>query len=224
MRILLVEDDARLRTALLDDLRAAGFAADGAADGTEGEFLGQTETYDAVVLDLGLPGLDGISVLERWRRAGRAMPVLILTAREEWSEKVRGFRAGADDYLTKPFRTEEVIIRLRSLIRRAAGHATTVLDCGPLSLDTQMGLITLDGLPIRLTAFEQRLLAFLIHHTGRIVSRTELSEHLYERDTERDFNSLEVIIGRLRRKIGRSHIETIRGQGYRLVPEPEPGA
>jgi two-component system OmpR family response regulator len=198
----------------------AGFAVDTAADGEDAEFLGATETYDVVVLDIGLPSLDGISVLQRWRRAGRTMPVLILTAREDWSEKVRGFRAGADDYVVKPFRIEEVIVRCRSLVRRAAGHATSELACGPLVLDTQLGIITLDGLPLKLTAFESRMLSYLIHHAERPITRIELSEHLYERDTDRDFNSIEVIIGRLRRKIGRGMIETIRGQGYRLSAQP----
>lgn len=221
MRVLVVEDDDTIASGLVTALKEGGFATDRAADGTQGEYLGQTETYDAVVLDLGLPGLDGIAVLEAWRKAGRTMPVLILTAREEWSEKVRGFRAGADDYVTKPFRIEEVVIRLRSLVRRAAGHANTILACGPLEFDTQIGLFTRDGLALKLTAFEYRLLAYLMHHTERAVTRTELSEHLYDRDTERDFNSLEVIIGRLRRKIGSGLIETVRGQGYRLAAGPE---
>lgn len=218
MKVLLVEDDPQIGAGLSAALREAGFAVDLSTDGEDGEFLGQTETYDAVVLDLGLPGMDGISILAAWRAAGRTMPVLILTAREEWSEKVRGFRAGADDYVTKPFRTEEVVMRLRSLIRRAAGHANSIIDCGPLSLDTQLGLMSLDGLPLKLTAFEFQLLSYLIHHAGRVITRAELSEHLYERDTERDFNSIEVIVGRLRKKVGSTLIETVRGQGYRLTP------
>ena len=218
MKVLLVEDDPQIGAGLSAALREAGFAVDLSTDGEDGEFLGQTETYDAVVLDLGLPGMDGISILSAWRAAGRTMPVLILTAREEWSEKVRGFRAGADDYVTKPFRTEEVVMRLRSLIRRAAGHASSIIDCGPLSLDTQLGLMSLDGLPLKLTAFEFQLLSYLIHHAGRVITRAELSEHLYERDTERDFNSIEVIVGRLRKKVGSTLIETVRGQGYRLTP------
>lgn len=220
MRVLVVEDDDRIANGLIAALTESGFATDRAADGTEGEYLGQTETYDAVVLDLGLPGMDGIAVLQAWRNAGRTMPVLILTAREEWSEKVRGFRAGADDYVTKPFRIEEVVIRLRSLVRRAAGHANTILTCGPLEFDTQIGHFTLDGLAVKLTAFEYRILSYLMHHAERAVTRTELSEHLYDRNTERDFNSLEVIIGRLRRKIGAGLIETVRGQGYRLGAGP----
>ncbi|WP_127144143.1 response regulator transcription factor [Pelagibacterium montanilacus] len=217
MRILVVEDDKAIRATLCTALEEAGFAALGIADGQEAEFLGQTETFDAVVLDLGLPGMDGISVLTAWRQAGRTMPVLILTAREEWSEKVRGFRAGADDYVTKPFRPEEVVIRIRSLVRRANGHATSIITCGPLALDTQMGAITRDGLPLKLTAFEFRLLAYMIHHPERVLTRTELSEHLYAEDGDRDYNSIEVVIGRLRRKAGSELIETVRGQGYRLT-------
>jgi two-component system, OmpR family, response regulator len=216
MRALVVEDDERIAAQLAEALTAAGFAVDTSHDGEAAEFLGMTETYDVVVLDLGLPKMDGISVLTSWRRGKRLMPVLILTARDDWSEKVRGFRAGADDYVVKPFRMEEVVVRCRSLVRRAAGHATSELTCGPLVLDTQLAIITLDGLPLKLTAFETRLLSYLIHHAERPITRTELSEHLYERDTDRDFNSIEVIIGRLRRKIGRNMIETIRGQGYRL--------
>ncbi|AZN72126.1 DNA-binding response regulator [Georhizobium profundi] len=216
MRALVVEDDERIAAQLAEALTAAGFAVDTSHDGEAAEFLGMTETYDVVVLDLGLPKMDGISVLTSWRRGKRLMPVLILTARDDWSEKVRGFRAGADDYIVKPFRMEEVVVRCRSLVRRAAGHATSELTCGPLVLDTQLAIITLDGLPLKLTAFETRMLSYLIHHAERPITRTELSEHLYERDTDRDFNSIEVIIGRLRRKIGRNMIETIRGQGYRL--------
>lgn len=216
MRALVVEDEERIAGQIAEALTAAGFAVDTSHDGEAAEFLGMTETYDVVVLDLGLPKMDGISILTSWRRGKRMMPVLILTARDDWSEKVRGFRAGADDYVVKPFRMEEVVVRCRSLVRRAAGHATSELTCGPLVLDTQLAIITLDGLPLKLTAFETRMLSYLIHHAERPITRTELSEHLYERDTDRDFNSIEVIIGRLRRKIGRNMIETIRGQGYRL--------
>jgi two-component system OmpR family response regulator len=221
MRVLVVEDEARLRDTIIEALSAAGFAAEGVADGAEAEFLGQTETYDAVVLDLGLPGMGGIAVLESWRQSGRAMPVLILTAREEWSEKVRGFRAGADDYLTKPFLMDEVIIRLRSLIRRAAGHAQTVLNAGDIALDTQMGLFTSNGLPLKLTAFEFRILAYFMHHLGQVITRSELSEHVYDRDTDRDYNSLEVVISRLRKKLSGASIETVRGEGYRLLADPK---
>jgi two-component system, OmpR family, response regulator len=216
MRALIVEDEKKIAGQIAGALSEAGFAVDQAHDGESGEFLGTTEVYDVVVLDLGLPKGDGISVLEKWRSSKRNMPVLILTARDEWAEKVRGFRAGADDYVTKPFRMEEIVVRARSLVRRAAGHATSELTCGPLTLDTQLSIITLDGLPLKLTAFEGRMLTYLIHHAERPITRTELSEHLYDHDTDRDFNSIEVIIGRLRRKIGRDMIETIRGQGYRL--------
>jgi two-component system OmpR family response regulator len=174
------------------------------------------------VLDLGLPGIDGIEVLKRWRGAGLTFPVLILTARDAWSDKVAGFRAGADDYVLKPFRMEEVTLRLSTLIRRAAGHATAELAAGALMLDTATGLATLDGMPLRLTAFEGKLLRYLMLHKGRVVSRTELSEHMYDRDADRDFRSMEVVIGRLRRKIGEARVETRRGEGYRLLPvDPE---
>lgn len=217
MRVLVVEDEARLRDNVLRSLAEAGFAADGTGDGDEAEFLGQTESYDAVILDLGMPGLDGISILESWRKSERIMPVLILTAREEWSEKVRGFRAGADDYLTKPFMMEEVVLRLRSLIRRASGHAQTVLNVGNLSFDTQMALFTKDGMPLKLTPFECRILGYFMHRPGYVVSRSELSEHVYDRNADRDYNSLEVVIGRLRKKLTTANIETVRGEGYRLL-------
>lgn len=219
MRVLVVEDEAKLRSNIVEALGEAGFAAEGVADGEEAEFLGQTESYDAVVLDLGLPGIDGIAVLEAWRKAGKAMPVLILTAREEWGEKVRGFRAGADDYLTKPFLMDEVVIRLRSLIRRAAGHAQPILTLGNLSLDTQMGLFTRDGMPLKLTAFEYRILAYFMHRPGQVVSRSELSEHVYDRNADRDYNSIEVVISRLRKKLTGASIETVRGEGYRLMAD-----
>ncbi|BBK44517.1 DNA-binding response regulator [Allostella vacuolata] len=221
MRVLLAEDDARLATALADTLRQAGYAVDHAADGEEAAAIGETEPYDAAVLDLGLPRRDGIAVLTGWRRAGRTMPVLILTARDAWADKVEGFRAGADDYLTKPFRLEEVVLRLRALIRRANGHADTVVRSGPLALDTLLGVFTLEGVALSLTAFEWRILAYLMHRKERTVSRAELSEHVYEDHVERDYNSLEVMIGRLRRKVGRDRIVTVRGQGYRLTAEAE---
>ncbi len=227
MRILAVEDEPDLARQLADALREAGYAVDVAHDGEQAHYLGDTETYDAVVLDLGLPAIDGITVLERWRRAGRNMPVLILTARDRWSEKVAGFDAGADDYVAKPFRMEEVLARLRALIRRAAGHASAELECGPLRLDTRSSRVTLDGAPIRLTAQEYRLLAYLVHHRGRVVSRTELTEHLYDQDFDRDSNTIEVFIGRLRKKIGAAMIQTVRGLGYQMAaperPSTEPG-
>jgi two-component system OmpR family response regulator len=216
MRILAIEDEPNLARQLAEALREAGYAVDLALDGEQGHYLGDTETYDAVVLDLGLPTLDGITVLERWRRAGRNMPVLILSARDRWSDKVAGFDVGADDYVIKPFRMEEVLARLRALIRRAAGHASAELECGPLRLDTRSSRVTLEGSPVRLTAQEYRLLAYLLHHQGRVVSRTEITEHLYDQDFDRDSNTIEVFIGRLRKKIGAGLIQTVRGLGYQL--------
>ena len=216
MRALILEDDPLLADQIVGAMRAAGFVTDHAADGVQGEFLGATEAFDVAILDLGLPGLSGLEVLTRWRDQGIAMPVLILTARGDWTDKVAGFRAGADDYAVKPFRLDEVVLRAQTLIRRAAGHARAVISAGPLRLDAQLGVITRDGVALRLTAFEQRILAYLIHHHDRVVSRTELSEHLYEADTDRDFKSIEVVIGRLRRKVGEGVIETRRGEGYVL--------
>jgi two-component system, OmpR family, response regulator len=190
---------------------------DRAFDGEEGHFLGETEPYDAVVLDIGLPKRDGISVLEQWRRAGRVMPVLILTARDRWSDKVQGFDAGADDYVPKPFHMEEVLARLRALLRRAAGHATSELSCGPVRLDTRGSRVTVDGHAVKLTSHEYRLLAYLMHHQGRVVSRTELVEHLYDQDFDRDSNTIEVFVGRLRKKLGSDVIQTVRGLGYVLM-------
>ena len=217
MRILLVEDDAALASELAQSLRAEKLAVDVAANGEDGGHLGETEIYDAAILDLGLPRRDGISVLQGWRAAGRTMPVLILTARDGWSEKVAGFKAGADDYLTKPFRVEEVVMRLRAMVRRAAGHAATRIACGRLSYDVQLATFELDGLPLRLTAFEWRVLSALILRKEAVVDRRELIERVYEYDADVDSNSLEVIVGRLRRKIGPELIETVRGHGYRLT-------
>ena len=217
MKVLLVEDDRDLALQIGAALAEAGFTVETAYDGETGEFLGATETVDAAVLDLGLPGMDGIAVLRRWRAADVAFPVLILTARDAWVDKVAGFRAGADDYVLKPFRMEEVVLRLSTLLRRAAGHASPELAAGGLMLDMTTGLVTLDGMPLKLTAFEGKLLRYLMLHMGRVVSRTELSEHMYDRDSDRDFRSMEVVIGRLRKKIGESRIETRRGEGYRLL-------
>lgn len=217
MRILVVEDDPDLGRQLTEALVQAGYAVDLAPDGEEGHFLGETEPYDAVVLDLGLPKLDGVRVLEKWRGAGRDMPVLILTARDRWSEKVAGFDAGADDYLTKPFVTEELLARLRALMRRAAGHATAALECGDLRVDTRSARASVNGEPIKLTAHEYKVLSYLIHHQGRVVPRTELVEHIYDQDFDRDSNTIEVFVGRLRRKIGSNRILTERGLGYRLI-------
>lgn len=218
MKVLVVEDDRDLAGQIAAALRDAGYAVDVAHDGETGEFMGATETVGAVVLDLGLPKMDGIDVLRRWRAAGHGFPVLILTARDAWSDKVAGFRAGADDFVLKPFRMDEVVLRLSTLIRRSAGHATSELVAGGLVVDITTGLATLDGMPLRLTAFEARLLRYLMLHKGRVVSRTELSEHMYDRDADRDFRSMEVVIGRLRKKIGEARVETRRGEGYRLLP------
>ncbi|MEM6410113.1 MAG: response regulator transcription factor [Pseudomonadota bacterium] len=222
MRILVVEDNPDLRRQLADALSQAGYAVDLASDGEDGHFLGDTEPYDAVILDLGLPTMDGVTILERWREDGKDFPVLILTARDRWSEKVAGFDAGADDYLTKPFVTEELLARLRALLRRAAGHSAAALECGSLRVDTRSARATVNGSPIKLTAHEYRVLAYLMHHQGRVVPRTELVEHIYDQDFDRDSNTIEVFIGRLRKKIGSDRIETERGLGYRLVnPEGE---
>ncbi len=223
MRILLVEDEEDLARQLKESLLDAGYAVDVAHDGEEGHYLGAHEPYDAVVLDLGLPIMDGVTVLERWRRDGRMMPVLILTARDRWSEKVAGFDAGADDYVAKPFHMEEVLARLRALVRRAAGHASAELVCGPVHLDTRSAKVSVNGQPVRLTAQEYRLLAYLMHHQDKIVSRTELTEHLYDQDFDRDSNTIEVFVGRLRKKLGVDVIQTARGLGYRLGP-PQDGA
>ena len=187
MRLLVVEDDPDLNRQLATALTDAGYVVDRAFDGEEGHYLGESEPYDAVILDIGLPKMDGISVLEAWRRAGRAMPVLILTARDRWSDKVQGFDAGADDYVAKPFHLEEVLARIRALLRRSAGHAKSEFTCGPVRLDTRTGRVSVDGNPVKLTCHEYRLLSYLMHHTGRVVSRTELVEHLYDQDFDRDF-------------------------------------
>jgi two-component system OmpR family response regulator len=221
MRVLVVEDEPDLRRQLVRALEDAGYAVDQAADGEEGQFLGETEPYDAIVLDLGLPKVDGVSVLKAWRATGKDTPVLILTARGRWSEKVEGFDAGADDYLAKPFHFEELLARLRALLRRAAGHATSAIECGDLSVDTRAARATINGEPIRLTSHEYKVLAYLMHHRGRVVPRSELVEHIYDQDFDRDSNTIEVFIGRLRRKIGPERILTERGLGYRLVDPAE---
>ncbi len=220
MRLLVVEDDPDLNRQLVSALQDAGYVVDKAADGEEGHFLGDTEPYDGVILDLGLPVLDGVSVLEKWRRAGKKMPVLILTARDRWSDKVAGFDAGADDYVAKPFHMEEVLARIRALLRRSAGHATSELACGPLLLDTKSARVTVKGTAIKLTSLEFRLLSYLMHHKGKVVSRTELVEHLYDQDFDRDSNTIEVFVGRLRKKLGLDILHTIRGMGY-CVSEPD---
>ncbi len=219
VRILLVEDDQALAEELASVLRAENFAVDVATNGEDAAHLGSTELFDAAVLDLGLPLLDGVGVLSAWRASERALPVLILTARDTWSDKVAGFKAGADDYLTKPVLAQEVVMRLRALIRRASGHANTRILCGRLSHDVQLGSFELDGLPLKLTAFEWRILIALILRKEVVVARAELLERAYEYDTDVDSNSLEVIIARLRKKIGADMIETIRGLGYRLTAD-----
>ena len=218
MRLLVVEDDADLNRQLVTALNDAGYATDAAFDGEAGHFLGDTEPYDAVVLDLGLPVMDGVSVLESWRRNGRVMPVLILTARDRWSDKVAGIDAGADDYVAKPFHMEEVLARIRALLRRGTGHASSELHCGPLMLDTKSARVTVEGRAIKLTSLEYRLLAYMMHHKGRVISRTELVEHLYDQDFDRDSNTIEVFVGRLRKKLDLDPdlLETVRGLGYRL--------
>ena len=217
MKILLVEDDAALADAISRALRQENFVVDVASDGEDGQHRGDTEIYDAAVLDLGLPKVNGVAVLRAWRAGGRNLPVLILTARDGWSEKVDGFKAGADDYLVKPFRMEEVIMRLRALIRRAAGHSAPLIVCGPLAYDAQLGTFSLDGLPLRLTALEWRVMSCLALRKEHVVARPELFERVYDGDAEVDSNSLEVIVARLRRKVGHDLIETVRGRGYRLT-------
>lgn len=218
MRLLVVEDDRNLNRQIVTALEQAGYAVDKAFDGEEGQFLGETEPYDSIILDLGLPKVDGVSVLNAWRRAGVKAPVLILTARDRWSDKVQGFDAGADDYVTKPFHMEELLAHVRALLRRAAGHATSEIICGPVRLDTRAGRVIVDGNPVKLTSHEYRLLAYLMHHAGRIVSRGELTEHLYDQDFDRDSNTIEVFVGRLRKKLGVDVIQTVRGLGYLIEP------
>ena len=216
MRILIVEDESLLANRLASTLGESGYAADIAPDGERADFLVSTETYDAIILDLGLPRIDGLTLLERWRAGGIAVPVLVLTARESWSEKVRGIDGGADDYLTKPFRMEELLARLRALIRRASGQLTPELRFGALVLDPRTSKVTLAGEPVKLTSHELRVLSYLMHHRGRVVSQSELTEHIYAQTFDRDSNTVEVFIARLRRKLGASTIETVRGLGYRI--------
>ncbi|MCQ8241689.1 response regulator [Rhizosaccharibacter radicis] len=217
MRVLLVEDDVTLASGIARALRAENCAVDIADNGEDAAHLGETERYDAAILDLGLPRGDGLTVLRAWRAASRTLPVLVLTARDGWSDKVASFKAGADDFLPKPFRMEEVLMRLRALVRRASGHADARIGCGPLMFDTQLGAFELDGLPLRLTALEWRVLSALMLRREAVMERMELVERVYEGDAEADSNSIEVIIGRLRRKIGAAMIETVRGRGYRLT-------
>jgi len=217
MRILIVEDEPTLQSQLATIVREAGYAVDVASNGVDGHFLGDTESYDAVVLDLGLPQMDGITVLSKWRAAGRTMPVLILTARDGWHEKVSGIDAGADDYLTKPFHMEELLARLRGLIRRAGGHAGLELVCGPLTMDIRNGRAIVNGQALALTSHEYRVLAYLMHHRDQVVSRGDLVEHIYAQDHDRDSNTVEVFIAHLRKKLPPGLIATVRGLGYRLT-------
>jgi len=219
MRVLVVEDDQNLNRQIKEALTEAGYAVDVAFDGEEGHFLGDTEPYDAVVLDIGLPQMDGLSVLEEWRRAGKSMPVLLLTARDRWSDKVQGIDAGADDYVAKPFHMEEILARIRALVRRAAGHASNEITAGSVRLDVKAGKVTVDGQSVKLTSHELRLLSYLMHHKGKVVSRTELTEHLYDQDFDRDSNTIEVFVGRLRKKLPEECIQTVRGLGYQILED-----
>jgi two-component system OmpR family response regulator len=218
MRILVIEDNADLARQIQSTLKSALYVVDLALDGEEGLFLGDTEPYDAVVLDLGLPKLDGLEVLERWRASGNQVPVLVLTARHTWREKVSGLRAGADDYLAKPFEYEELLARLEALIRRSGGHAHSILtcDCGRVVVDTSCMRVTMDGALVDLTALEYRTLHYLMLHAGEVVSKTELTEHIYDQDFDRDSNVIEVLINRLRSKLCPDMIETRRGLGYQV--------
>jgi two-component system OmpR family response regulator len=216
VRVLIVEDEARLSRQLAKALGDGGYAVDCAGDGERADFLTHTEQYDAVVLDLGLPKVDGLTLLRRWRDAGLAVPVLVLTARGSWHEKVQGIDGGADDYVAKPFRMEEVLARLRALIRRASGQTGALLRSGSITLDPRAARVTVAGNPVRLTSHEFRVLSYLMHHRGRVVPQTELSEHIYAENLDRDSNTVEVFIARLRRKVGATAIETIRGLGYRM--------
>lgn len=222
MRVLLVEDDRPLAEEIASVLRRAELVVDVCEDGARALEWGEIETYDAAVLDLGLPSMDGLAVLSAWRERSVNLPVLILTARDRFGDLVAGFRSGADDFLRKPFRNEELVLRVFALIRRSGGHGQAHIVIGGLSLETASGIISLDGLPLRLTAFEGRVLRYLLHRRGAVVSRTELSEHVYGRDTDRDFNSLEVVVSRLRRKIGETRIDSVRGEGYVLRTGHEP--
>jgi two-component system OmpR family response regulator len=217
VRVLIVEDESRLAEQLREALSAAGYAVDLAGDGDRADFLARTERYDAVTLDLGLPNVDGLTLLRRWREAGLSWPVLVLTARGSWHERVIGIDVGADDYMSKPFQIEEVLARLRALLRRAAGQPTAEIRCGSLVLDTRNARVTVDDRLVKLTSHEYRVLAYLMHHRARVVSQTELTDHIYARDADRDSNTVEVFIARLRRKIGADRIETVRGLGYRMA-------
>jgi DNA-binding response OmpR family regulator len=216
MRVLVAEDDDRLAQSLKASLEAAGFIAEIEADGENAWYRGDTEQFDAIILDLGLPGMDGLTVLKRWRKALRNAPVLILTARGNWDERVEGIEAGADDYVGKPFRMEEVIARIRALVRRASGLASSRLEIGDLVLDLRAMQVTRHGVPVGLTPQEYKLVAYLAHQRGRVCSQLEITEHLYAQDFERESNAVEVLVGRVRKKLGNDFIKTRRGFGYFL--------
>jgi len=220
VRILLVEDDDRTTQAVSSALTASGYVVDHTADGETAWFKGDTEPYAAIVLDLGLPGMDGLSILRKWRQAGQSFPVLILTARGNWNERVEGIDAGADDYLPKPFQMQELLARLRAILRRSAGQAAPVITVGPVSLDTRQMRLSVDDLPIHLSPQEYRLVSYLMHHAGRVVSQLELTEQLYAQDYERESNAVEVLVGRVRKKLGVDLIKTRRGFGY-VIETPE---
>ena len=221
MRVLVVEDDKNLREQLASGLSDAGYTVDTADNGEDGQFLGETEPYDLAILDLGLPKVDGLSVLKAWRKEGRSMPVLILSARDRWSEKVEGLDLGANDYVTKPFHMAELLARVRANVRRQTDHTSSVLEVGDLRLNSATGQVTVNGAPVKLTAYQYKVLDYLMHHAGRIVSRAELTEKIYAQDHERDSNTIEVFIGILRRKIGNDRIVTEKGLGYRLINPAE---
>ena len=216
MRVLIVEDEPALSDHLARSVGAAGYAVDTASDGEKADFAVRTETYDAMLLDLGLPRIDGLTLLRGWRESGLQVPVLVLTARGSWHETVDGIDSGADDYVGKPFRMEEVLARLRGLIRRASGKPSQVLQNGSVSLDPRLARVTHDGAVVKLTGHEFRVLSYLMHHSDRVVSQGELTEHIYAQDADRDSNTVEVFVARLRRKLGASVIETVRGLGYRM--------
>jgi len=216
MKLLLVEDEQRLADRLAATFGEAGYAVDVAGDGEQADFLAHTERYDIVVLDLGLPKVDGLTLLRRWRSAGNRTPVLVLTARGSWHEKVQGIDGGADDYVSKPFQMEEVLARVRGLIRRSTGQLEPEFKCGSVVLDTRLARVTRDGTPVKLTSHEFRVLSYLMHHRDRVVSQAELTEHIYAQAFDRESNTVEVFVARLRRKLGAAFIETVRGLGYRV--------
>ena len=216
MRILVVEDEPTLSKQIVHSLKNVGYAVDAALEGEEGYFLGDTEPYDAIVLDLGLPKIDGFTILDRWRRSGNKTPVLILTARDRWQDKIKGFDIGADDFVTKPFSMEEVIARVRALIRRSKGLAKSIIEFGPISLDTSRSKVMVNGRKIILTLREYKIFSYLIYNQGKVVSRTELTEHTYDKNFDRDSNVIDAFIKKIRNKIGIDCITTVRGMGYRF--------